>query len=135
MHREKVLNVVNVIINLIIDNLYVKPREIVKLCINSAKLYGVNYFPEKEEKGKFAIFFDQLINIIKYGAIDEYYYLYGLNIKGFRDKRDYLNYRYFSLRRDELNLSSRFNSSCIFFFLKLKLNHFSPVGVTSWDPS
>ena len=113
MNRERLYILLNKIVGVVVDNLYVKPREIVKLCINSAKLYGVNYFPEKEEKGKFTIFFDQLINIIKYGAIDEYYYLYGLNIKGFRDKRDYLNYRYFSLRRDELNLSSRFNTSCI----------------------
>lgn len=111
--RKKILAFIERVLNVFLDNLYIKPKAILSLLICPSQVFGVNYFPDQEQKSKCRIFWDQLRNIIKYGAIDDFYYLYGLNVKGGRCRKDYMHYRPFMHRRDQLNLSSRFNSSCI----------------------
>lgn len=94
-------------------NLYVKPKSLLKLIISPTKIYGHNYYPEREQKSKLHIFFDQVVNIMLYGYINDYYYLYGLNIKNFRKKEDYVDYKNFMRRRNMLNIRNNHNSSCI----------------------
>lgn len=113
MQRADLFDIINRVIDVFVDNFYVKPREVIKLCSHPSRIFGVNYFPDMQEKSKVSIFCDQLLNILQYGAVDEFYYLYGLNVKDFRDKKDYINYRPFSRQRDKLNLKSKFNTSCI----------------------
>ena len=110
---NKLCNLVNGLIYIAVTNLYSKPKAILKLLFHPTAIYGVNYYPEKEEKSKFHILWDQCVNIFRYGYVDEFYYLYGLNIKNFRKKEDYLVYGEFMRRRDKLNLSTHHNSSCI----------------------
>lgn len=109
----KLFNLAKSLIHFIIRNLYSKPKALVRLFLRPSSIYGVNYFPEMEEKSKFQIFREQCMNIFKLGAVDEYYYLYGLNVKNFRRNEDYLVYLPFMRRRDELNLNSKHNSSSI----------------------
>lgn len=46
---------------------------------------------------------------MKYGEVNEFYFLYGFDRKKFRDSARYVPYRVFRKRRDLLNVSSRFN--------------------------
>lgn len=112
--RKKLYKAVILVTGILLDNLCIKPREILKLCVKPSLLKGPNYYPERPQKSKLRIFCDQLANIVRYGGIDEFYYLYGLNVKNFRKRKDYLLYFHpFAARRDELNLSNPANSSCI----------------------
>ena len=111
--RKRVYVIVEQLLSWIINNLYVKPKAILSMLYSPTKIFGVNYYPDMKEKSKFQILWEQCMNIFKYGTIDEYYYLYGLNVKNFRRNEAYLVYMTFSRRRDELNLNSRHNSSSI----------------------
>lgn len=106
-------NLAKSLMHFTIRNLYSKPKALIKLFLHPSSIYGVNYYPEMEEKSRPQIFREQCMNIFKYGAVDEYYYLYGLNVKNFRRNEDYLVYLPFMRRRDELNLNSKHNSSSI----------------------
>ena len=112
--RKYLYKITNRVIDLFFYNLYIKPRNILKICVHPSVILGRNYYPELPQKSKLSIFFDQVWNILLSGEIDKYYYLYALNVKGFRNRKDYVLYhKPFAVRRDELNLSGESNSSCI----------------------
>lgn len=70
-------------------------------------LYSASsYYPELERKSLIAIFWDNVIRIIKYGRIEEFYFAYGLDIKKFRKEEDYVDYSVFMKWRDGLNKPS-----------------------------
>lgn len=62
-------------------------------------------FPEKCNcsRTSWNIFCQQLWHIIKYGGPNNFYFLYGLDIKGFHIASDYVDYSEFVKRRDYLN--------------------------------
>lgn len=101
------------VIKFVFANIYTKPKSLIRLILNPSSIRGTNYYPEKEEKSSFRIFWDQVLNILRHSDIDKFYYLYGLNVRNFRKTTDYLHYIPFMSRRNELNLSSKHNSSCI----------------------
>lgn len=74
-----------------------------------------SYFPEYSLKRKTTIhrFFDQVEHILKYGALNDFYFLYGLDIKDYRCKDDYVDYTLFMQRREKMNTK----------------NHFSPITI------
>ena len=90
-----------------------KPKALIKLLLHPKSIYGANYYPELEEKSKLRIFWEQCLNTMKHGSVDEFYYLYGLNVKNFRCNEDYVVYRPFMRRRNRLNLKFKHNSSAI----------------------
>lgn len=110
---QKLYKLTNGLIYIIVTNLYSKPKSLLSIILHPKSIYGVNYYPENEEKSKLRIWTDQCINILKHGSINEFYYLYGLNVKGLRNSQDYLAYEEFMHRRDELNFTTNHNSSCI----------------------
>ena len=69
----------------------------------SGILRSESYFPEMPQKSKFRMAMDQLGHIWKYGNIERYYFPYGLDIKGFRDKDDYLDDSWFLWKCAMLN--------------------------------
>ncbi len=69
----------------------------------SGFLRSESYYPELPQKSKFQIALDQLGHIWKYGSIERYYFSYGLDIKGFRDKNDYLDDGWFLWKCAMLN--------------------------------
>lgn len=88
----------------IILGLYYRLKETKRLLTDKTITNGQSYFPEYADrrKSKTIIFFDQLKNILKYGDLNDFYYLYGFDIKGLRNENDYVDYAYFRSRREEL---------------------------------
>lgn len=83
--------------------LLVKPLCVIRLLKYKSQYYGETYYPELCSKSKGRILLEQLKHIVKYNSFNEYYYLYGLDIKNFRNSGDYLDYGLFMRRRDYLN--------------------------------
>ncbi len=71
--------------------------------LTSGFLNSESYFPELPRKSRFRMAMDQLGHIWKYGNIERYYFSYGLDIKGFRDKNDYLDDNWFLWKCAMLN--------------------------------
>lgn len=69
----------------------------------SGILHSESYYPELPQKSKFRMALDQLGHIWEYGSIERYYFPYGLDIKGFRDKDDYLDDSWFLWKCAMLN--------------------------------
>ena len=69
----------------------------------SGFLRSESYYPELPQKSKFQMTMDQLGHIWKYGNIERYYFSYGLDIKGLRDKSDYLDDGWFLWKCAMLN--------------------------------
>lgn len=74
-----------------------------------------SYFPELPHKSRLRIFWEQCVHICRYGELNQYYYLYGMDVKGadFKKKR-LVPYKEFM---DWRNLRNRpthpFNYICI----------------------
>lgn len=64
-----------------------------------------SYFPEmtSQRKSRVRIFFEQVVNILKYDYPNKYYFLFGLDIKGFHDIADYVDNSDFMRRQYTLN--------------------------------
>lgn len=71
-----------------------------------------SYYPEYKLKSRFRQFVEEAIHVLKYGEINRFYQLYGFDVIGFRNSRDYIDYRSFMKRRNRLNLLPM-NYSCI----------------------
>ena len=67
-------------------------------------LFAESYYPEiSTRKSVYRILCNQIYNIMKYGWPNEFYYLYGLDRKGFRSAREFVDYTLFYRRREYLN--------------------------------
>ena len=88
-----------------IKSIVQKCISIIRLIIDKKDLDATCYFPEyiDRRKKKNEIFWDQIRNIIKYGAPNKFYFLYGLDIKGFHKIDDFVDYSLFMRRRNEMN--------------------------------
>ena len=69
----------------------------------SGFLRSESYYPELPQKSRFRMAMDQLGHIWKYGNIERYYFSYGLDIKGLRDRDDYLDDGWFLWKCAMLN--------------------------------
>ena len=69
----------------------------------SGFLRSESYYPELPQKSGFRMAMDQLGHIWKYGNIERYYFSYGLDVKGLRDKNDYLDDGWFLWKCAMLN--------------------------------
>ncbi len=97
----------------VICNLYCKPKLLFKVIVNPSKIWKESYFPELPRKSKLQILKDQIINIILHSSIDEYYYMYGLDVLRDVKNSEYVIYRDFMIARDRLNLSDSHNDSAL----------------------
>lgn len=79
-------------------------KEFKRLLTNKDIVNGASYFPEYADKRKsrIRIWFDQFWNILKYGDVNDFYYLYGFDIKGLRNEKEYVDYATFRTRRELL---------------------------------
>lgn len=87
-------------------------REIYRRCrslcilIYDKKYYDAEtYFPEfsSNRKSKYFRFIEQIFHILKYGSPNEFYFLYGFDIKNFKDQNEYVDYTIFMERRRVMN--------------------------------
>jgi hypothetical protein len=86
------------------SNLRYRAKELKRLFSDKSIVNGASYFPEYADrrKSKSRIFWEQLKNVLKYGDVNDFYYLYGFDIKGLRNEQDYVDYARFRSRREEL---------------------------------
>lgn len=87
-------------------------RSFFKLVFDRQYSHSESYYPEfaNRKKGTCRVFFDQLIWVLKYAYINDFYFLYGFDIKGLRNHKDYIEYRnVFMRRRDKLNNATKFS--------------------------
>ena len=110
---DKLTSCVDRYIRGLIKYCYQLPVCLFRFLINPGSIFRENYFPEKKEKSRGFIFFSQLKNVINYGSLDEFFYMYGLNVKPYKSQKNYVHYTEFMTQRDKLNLSNPHNTSCI----------------------
>lgn len=83
----------------------VRVKNTLKLIMDKSLYSGESYYPEYSERIKktLGVFKDQFIWVWKYGNINEFYYLYGFDIKDCNPE-DYVDYRtVFRSTRERLN--------------------------------
>lgn len=98
----------------IVLNLYLKPLRIIGLFKNKELYIGNSYYPEYKSKTFFHNFILQVEQIIKYGVPNEFYFMYGFDVKNKRERETYINYQPFMERRNFLNHDRNIhNSTCI----------------------
>lgn len=71
--------------------------------ISSGFVKSESYFPEFPGKSRARIFMELLAHILKYGSIEWHYFSYGFDIKGLRNKNDYLDDGWFLWKSSMLN--------------------------------
>ena len=79
-----------------------KLKELFKL-VNDP-LLSAAYFPESERKPKTVMWWDNLLWLTKFGEVNKYYYVYGLDRKQGSDSKDFISYINFYRKRDSRNL-------------------------------
>lgn len=111
--KQRVLNIFTEIIRCLYITLYRKPKNTIGLFFNKPLWCNQSYYPEKVQKKPTRILLDQLCQVWKYGTANDYYFLYGLDVKYGDEYRSYLHYTPFMRRRDKLNQQSQHSSTCI----------------------
>lgn len=111
--KERVDKWILFISDFLIRNIYVKPKMIIGLLVRPSKIWEETYFPELPRKGKIRILWEQIVNICRHTTIEEYYFMYGLDVKRSVKNNEYVTYREFMEIRDYLNLSNPHNDSTI----------------------
>lgn len=77
-----------------------------KLLIKHKEFYSASsYFPEKKRKGNIQICFEQMVHILKYGEVNEYYFIYGFDAKTKEEMSKYISYIEFMNGRNKVNLN------------------------------
>lgn len=88
-------------------NIVVKPRFLSRLIWHPSRYTShVSYFPDKKSKSKWQIWIDQLVQTLKFGYPNQFYFPYGFDVKSKKEIREYLHYGPFSRIRDKNNRSS-----------------------------
>lgn len=107
-------NFVSKVYTLIGDLFIHKPLTIIDL-IKHKEWYSSNsYYPEKKSSSALSNFMYQVNQILKYGAPNKYFYMYGMDVKTKDERKEYVNFIHAFNRVIYLNASSNpHNSTCI----------------------
>lgn len=98
----------------LIQNLYGKPKALIDLFRHNDCFLAEGYYPELGTGSKRNALLYQIKQVLKYGFRDDYYYMYGLDVKSKAEQKEYLHYVPFQIRRDNLNYKNNaHNSTCI----------------------
>ena len=111
--KRKFIFFIDILLSKFIYYAYIVPLNIFRLIKRKDLYKHKSYFPEKKQKSVSKIFFEQCLQIIKYGTPNDYYFMYGFDVKSSKEQSEYLHYTPFMRRRDSLNLASNHNSTCI----------------------
>lgn len=95
-------------------NLYTKPRSILGLYRRKGLYSAKSYYTERTARPVWKNLLFQVGQILKYGAANEFYFMYGLDVKTKEERDTYMNYAPFMKRRNYLNHDRNIhNSTCI----------------------
>lgn len=75
----------------------------VALLRNRSHYQGVSFYPEEKRKTSVQVLLDQFLYILKYGEVDDRYFINGMDRKHFPAKDDILPHAVFKKVRDRLN--------------------------------
>lgn len=82
--------------------------------LSSGFVRSESFYPEMPQKSRLLIALELLGHIMWYGRIEWYYFSYGLDIKGFRDKREFLDDSWFLWKCAMLNtVLTDYDYTCI----------------------
>lgn len=82
--------------------------------LSSGFIRSESYYPEMPQKSRLQIAFELLGHIMRYGRIEWYYFSYGLDVKRFRDKREFLDESWFLWKCGMLNtVLTNYDYTCI----------------------
>ena len=70
---------------------------------SSGFIRSESYYPEMPHKSRFRIAMELLGHIMKYGSVERYYFSYGFDVKGLRNRSDYLDDNWFLWKCAMLN--------------------------------
>lgn len=94
--------------------LFKRPRLLMDLLHHKECYSGQSYYPEMPSRPKWKNFLYQVGQIMKYGRKNDYFYMYGLDVKSDQERAEYVNFKQFFDRICYLNVdSNRNNSTCI----------------------
>ena len=97
-----------------VHSIWFRLVQLVKLLSDPKYYRAPSYFPEYERrKSTWRIFFEQLWNIWREGDINEFYFLYGFDVIGFRRQRDYIDNRKFIRQRGKQNQENLVKPICV----------------------
>ena len=66
-----------------------------------------SYYPRQERKSGLRIYFENLWWLLKYKEINEFYYVYGFDLKNCNNQSEYFDYSGFRRLRNKANASAR----------------------------
>ena len=90
------------------------PKQTIRLLKDKSLVSQPSYYPEAPfHKKKLRVFLDQIRQIIKYGAPEQFYFMYGFDTKKNNEINEYMHLAPFMKIRNQENLSNKHNASCI----------------------
>lgn len=113
--KMKPLLIIHKPLQFIIDNLYIKPKNIMALVKRKELYSSKSYYPEAAYHSSVTNnLLYQIIQVIKYREPTKHFFMYGLDTKSNKERNEYLNNAYFGNIRNELNYQvNPHNSTCI----------------------
>ena len=113
--RSKILNRMTKIYRAVSAWLLVRPSHFVSLLKDKSLYKHATYYPEYSDKVKSPkrIFMEQVGQILRFGKVNKFYFLYGFDVKTKEEQEKYVHAWPFQLRRGDLNLSLYHDYSCI----------------------
>lgn len=95
-------------------NLYIKPRSLFSLFKHKELYSAKGYYSERTSRSAWKNLIFQIGQILKYGQANEFYFMYGFDVKTNEERDTYMNYAPFMQRRNFLNHDKNMhNSTCI----------------------
>lgn len=97
-----------------VDYLVRRPRIILDLGWHKEWYDSESYYPELPSTPAWKNYLYQVGQIMKYGAPNKYFYMYGLDVKSAEERKEYVNFKRFFERTSYLNVTRNpNNSTCI----------------------
>lgn len=95
--------------------LFVRPSQFLLLLRDKSLYKQETYFPEfnGKRKSKGSVFLEQMGQILRYGKVNKYYFLYGFDVKSRAEQKEYIHSETFLHRRGELNIVLYHDYTCI----------------------
>ena len=90
------------------------PAWMLQLVRNKELTSQPSYYPERNNhKSRVKVFFDQLVMVFKYGAPEQFYFMYGFDSMKWKEMNQYMHLYPFMAIRNSENFSDIHNASCI----------------------
>ena len=90
------------------------PKQTIRLLKDKSLISQPSYYPEASfHKKKLRVFLDQVRQIIKYGAPEQFYFMYGFDTKKKNEINEYMHLLPFMRIRNGENLTNQHNATCI----------------------